>query len=60
MELTNFVLKNCCYTVDYVKHVTNNNMSSERIPSSCWSGDLDQKIVCFGFHNICTTMFKNI
>lgn len=25
MELTNFVLKNCCYTVDYVKHVPNNN-----------------------------------
>lgn len=25
MELTNFVLKNCRYTVDYVKHVPNNN-----------------------------------
>jgi len=24
MELTNFILKNCSYTVDYVKRIPNN------------------------------------
>jgi len=31
MTLTNFVLKNCCYTVDYIKHVPNNNTNIKHI-----------------------------
>lgn len=31
MELTNFVLKSCCYTVDYIKHVPKKNTNIKHI-----------------------------